>query len=256
MNELIFISPPRLQTYLNVTTDKERAIELHNATMQLGSSLLAVIAQIELALRNSIDELASKHFGTEDWLRTSSIQWHRIERDQLRRAENNARRSEYSKLSERGKSALDALAFPKGISSNQSHEQISRARMQTINVSPGQLVAQTTIHFWKRLMSAEYQEELWKPCLKKVFPDKKIDRAAVSIHLEQIYAARNRIAHHEPVYGEKLANVFNSIKYVRSNLGRRGNMKSGPLESFTEIQFYRLYTDYAAFRRTWNILKD
>ena len=53
MDIVDFISEERLKTYEDQTDRRERAIALHNQTLQLGSSLMSMIALFELALRNS-----------------------------------------------------------------------------------------------------------------------------------------------------------------------------------------------------------
>lgn len=258
MDEISLISTPRLSTFLKATSNQDRAIELHNSTMQLGASLMAVIAQIELALRNSVNEIDKTHFENSDWIRQphEKLIWAMQEKGAIKSADRNARRAIYAKLSQNEKQALDTAAYPNGIPISQTYDETVRARQQTFQVSEGQLIAQTTIFFWKRLFGPEYEENLWKPCLKKVFPDKAIHRPDIAENLESIYAARNRVAHHEPIYGDDLDRLFEAIIFIRTKLGKRSNMKVGPLEKFTQIQFYRLFIDYTTFKRTWGILSD
>ena len=83
----------------------------------------------------------------------------------------------------------------------------------------GQLIAQLTLFFWKRLFSSDYEEALWRRSLKRLFPNKRMGRADVAAHLEVIYQARNRIAHHEPVYGDRLKEVLRSVDFILRNFG-------------------------------------
>ncbi len=78
----------------------------------------------------------------------------------------------------------------------------------------------------------------------------------VSTKLEVLYAARNRIAHHEPIYGKKLEEVFEAINYIRNNFESTKSIPTGALFSFTEIQFYRLYIDFISFKNSWDLLSD
>lgn len=59
----------------------------------------------------------------------------------------------------------------------------------------------------------------------------------VATHLEEIYQTRNRIAHHEPVYGRRLLRTETAIDFVARHLGSRGHDGATPLEKllFTEI---------------------
>jgi len=53
MDVVDYISAERLETYEKHTDRREKAIALHNHTLQLGSSLMSMIALLELSLRNS-----------------------------------------------------------------------------------------------------------------------------------------------------------------------------------------------------------
>jgi len=96
---------------------------------------------------------------------------------------------------------------------------VAERRQATINVSAGQIIAQLTMHFWKRLFSDDYEKILWKRALKKVFPNKTISRSDVAKCLEVIYETRNRLAHHEPVYGRRLDAILEAVEFVCQNLG-------------------------------------
>ena len=69
------------------------------------------------------------------------------------------------------------------------------------------------------MYSSDYEEALWKTALKRTFPDKKLKRSDISPHLETIYQTRNRLAHHEPVYGWRMSEVLKAIDFVINNLG-------------------------------------
>ena len=258
MDSTSLISKQRIQTYKKFTKDDEKAIELHNLTMQVGSSLMAVIALIELAMRNSINDQIINDFGEHEWMRSppENIRFKPQDKSLIRTAERHAKKAAYSKLSHKDKKAIDVKLFPHGISETETHERISIARRNQMEVSQGQVISQTSILFWKRLFSNEYEKMLWKPSLKKIFPLKHIKRSDVSSHLEIIYSARNRVAHHEPIYGARLNEVFNAIIYLREHLGKVKPSVQGPLYRFTEIQFHRLYIDYTSFNRTWLLLQD
>ena len=74
--------------------------------------------------------------------------------------------------------------------------------------------------FWKRLYSDDYEQALWRTALKRVFPDKSLKRATIAAQLERIYQTRNRIAHHEPVYGRRLTDTLVAIDFVVKNFGK------------------------------------
>jgi len=72
--------------------------------------------------------------------------------------------------------------------------------------------------------------------LEKIFPDESIDRAEIATHLEVIYQARNRIAHHEPVYGARLTRLIQSIEFVCMNFESRTPRPHAIRKRLTEAQ--------------------
>lgn len=112
----VLLSPERLGALTQLTGSARAAIELHQETLGLGTSLMTVIATVEIALRNSVCENLSQHFATTGWLMRppAPFRWRDQERGKLEQALDSARRAAYSKLTQAQKSALDAQAFPRG----------------------------------------------------------------------------------------------------------------------------------------------
>jgi hypothetical protein len=256
MSSVQLVSAQRLDTFRNFAGDDQRALELHNLTLQVGSTMMAIIALIELSLRNLADTRIAEDLGQLEWLQkpTVGLELDDQERRAIKLAIQHAQKAEYSKLTHAGKKELDAKIYPHGVPPNIKHDTLSKKRWETFEVSHGQVVAQTTIFFWKRLFSSDYENALWKRSLKKLFPQKSVARADVARHLEVLYSARNRIAHHEPVYGERLDQAFEAVKFLRENLLRGKTDSSTVFLEFTEIQFHRLYIDFTAFKRSWALL--
>lgn len=250
------ISPERLRTYSGFTSDQKRSIALHNQTMQLGSSLMSVIALFELALRNSINHQLILDFGDEDWLKPDhrTLPLKQFEKRAISKAHSLAQKAAYSKLSYREKRWLDAFAYPGGKPNNTTHEKEVRDRRALFVVSHGQIIAQTTLVFWKRLFSKDYEADLWRPSLKKVFPNKKLKRHEVSAALEKVYAVRNRVAHHEPVYGKRLEDAMKALRFLRNSLGAGSFDDDTAFKRFSEVLFLRLQMDHASFQETWDTL--
>lgn len=256
MEVVDFISVERLRTYRNITDSEKKAIALHNHTLQLGSSLMSMIALIELSLRNSTNQRLGHDFNDPDWLLPGKAALP-LEPDlaqMISKASSNARKAAYAKLTYKQKKALDLQAFPAGVPVGLPHSAVVRKRQDLIAVSHGQILAQTTLGFWKRLYSNEYEDTLWKPSLKKVFPDKKLKRSQISQNLETIYAIRNRVAHHEPVYGQRLEDVMASIDFVRNALGCRHFGDESSFRKFSTVHHLRLCMDYQSFVEAWHTL--
>lgn len=250
------ISNERLQTYMQFVGGEKQAIALHNQTLQLGSSIMSMIAAMELGLRNSTNVRLAADFNDPEWLlpnRTSvPIKGH--DRPLISKAHANARRAVYSKLSYKEKAALDSSAYPNGKPSETTHKQEVKERQKLLAFSHGQVIAEMTFVFWKKLYGSDYDTLLWRPSLKKVFPNKKLKRNQVSEALENIYVARNRVAHHEPIYGARLAKTMNSIEFVRNSLGARTENEDTAFKRFSNVLFLRLKMDHAAFQETWKVL--
>ena len=176
MDVVDFISAERLQTYENHTDNPKKAIALHNHTLQLGTSLMAMIALLELSLRNITNKLLVEEFGDNEWLLPghTTLPLKPFECSVISKAYSHAQKTAYSKLNYKEKTDLDTNAFPNGIPNNTSHKQIVKRRQALFNPSHGQVISQTTLVLWKRMYSGEYSETLWKTCLKRAFPNKSI----------------------------------------------------------------------------------
>ncbi|WP_112943763.1 MULTISPECIES: hypothetical protein [unclassified Rhizobium] len=231
------LSPERLGKLYQLTGNARAAIEFHQKTLRLGADLMNIIAVIEISLRNSICENLGQHFGQAGWLLSppAPFHWKESEKAKIVQALDSARRAEYAKLAQATKHGLDALAFPNGRPANLSHTQRSKLRRTHIQVTDGKIIAELTFYIWKRLCGPDYEHTLWRPTLKKVFPNKRIKRSDVADNLETIYQSRNRLAHHEPVLHDRFAATVAAIKYIAQHLGARAPGDQTPL--------YRLIAD-------------
>jgi hypothetical protein len=113
---------------------------------------------------------------------------------------------------------LDNVAFANVKPADLSHLQRAKRRRAHIQVSDGKIIAELTFYIWKRLCGPDYEHSLWKPSLKKTFPNKRVKRAAVADNLEIIYQSRNRLAHHEPVLNNRFTDKMSAIKYIAQHL--------------------------------------
>lgn len=216
----MLLSPERLGALNQLTGNVKSAIELHQETLKLGAALMNVTAVIEIALRNAICENLGTHFGTAGWLLNppAPFQWKEPEKKKIALALESARRAEYSKLSQAGKHALDAIAFPNGRPQHVSHLARAKARRAHLPITDGKMVAELTFYIWKRLCGPDYEHTLWKPTLKRTFPHKKIKRSEIADNLENLYQARNRLAHHEPVLHGRFNDAVAAIKFIARHL--------------------------------------
>lgn len=240
MQVVDLISSERLRTFERQTDTQARAVALHNQTLQLGASLMSLIALLELALRNSTNQRLVDDFGVPDWLLPghNAVPLKPRERATIADATDYARRAAQSKLNDQ----LRATGQP-----------VPR-RPQPIAVTHGQVLSQTTFAFWRRLYSDEYEATLLKRSLKRVFPDKSLQRADLSKALAAIHEARNRAAHHEPIYGVKLDQAMEALDFIRNHLGARNATDDTAFKHFTRIQNLRVKMDYESYREAWQTL--
>jgi hypothetical protein len=254
----LMISPERLGALVALTGSNHRAIELHQETLKLGASLTNVTATVEIALRNAVCENLTQHFGVNNWLLQPPVwfQWPKYEKDNATRALDSARRAEYSKLTQAQKAALERLAYPSGRPADIPHLKRAKDRRNHIPVTSGKVIAELTFYFWKRLYGPDYDQTLWRPSLKRTFPDKSLLRAVVATRLEQIYQSRNRLAHHEPVLHKRFTDTLAAIEFVIQYLEAPSSIGATPLakllrEDITDVsaKAVALHARLDSFRR-------
>ena len=227
----LLLSQERLAALQNLTGSTRIAIELHQATLSLNADLMNVIASIELALRNTVYDNLTVYFRGPDWLvrPRAPFKWKKTENTNVKKALDSAQRAEYAKMTQAQKGALDTLAYPHGRPPNSSPYNRAVDRRRQIDVSDGKIIAETTLYFWKRLFGPDYEQTLWRTTLKKTFPNKLLKRSDVADKLEDIYQARNRLAHHEPVLHKRFRDTLAAIEFIAENLGRPSPSKDSPL---------------------------
>ncbi|GAA4472114.1 Abi family protein [Rhodococcus olei] len=91
-----------------------------------------------------------------------------------------------------------------------SQEDIRKARQRATRAGrtelPGRVVAELMFGFWRFLHARSYEATLWTPCLRLAFPHlQPRRRQTVYTRLDHLNTLRNRIAHHEPVHGVRIA---------------------------------------------------
>lgn len=226
-----FLSSERLATFQAITGSTKEAILLHQQMLQFGTTLMSVTAVIEIAIRNAICERITALLGGGGWLRTppAPFAWEPSEKSKIGQAEASARKAAYAKMPHAMKKSLDPVAFPHGIPPGHTHDEIAKERQKAIVVADGQVIAQLTMAFWKRLFSTEYEHALWNRSLKHIFPDKQLKRAHVAVQFEELYQARNRIAHHEPIYDKRLERVLMAVEFVVEKFGAMDATGKTPL---------------------------
>lgn len=165
------ISPHRLESYLDESENRnELALALYEWNNELSAAFWELISLLEVGLRNTIDlklEERSRRIGRES-------HWIFDESGELGRRDN----------------AQENLYPYRDIFSA-----IGRVRRNEKNVSPQQIISETSLGFWHQLVSNK-SLSIW-PDLASAFPyAPSRDQGYISELVQDLRKLRNRISHH------------------------------------------------------------
>jgi hypothetical protein len=82
----------------------------------------------------------------------------------------------------------------------------------------GKVIPELKFIFWQTLFTSRFDRRLWNPHLLAVLPHldatKPVSqlRGRIFVDMEALRAVRNRIAHHEPIFGRNLTDDFQKIQ--------------------------------------------
>ena len=243
-----FLSTERLNALLALTGNLGIAVNFHQETLGLNSHLIKIVATIEIALRNIVYNNITNHYGAANWLQQPPINLtlEKGDKDKIVKALDSAKRSEYAKKSQAEKAALKATAFPAGKPKDIKPGNYVKRKRESIPVSDGKVIAELTFAFWKRLYSPEYEHQLWRTTLKRTFPNKRLKRSDVSAQLEIVYQMRNRLAHHEPVIGNRFRKLIDAVEFVLRELKPDGSHGSQALENLLALDIEHAIQEHLA----------
>lgn len=181
------LSPERFATYLAATGgDRGRAVRLYTWNTAASAAFYGPLQALEVTLRNGFHRNLAVRYGA-DWYDNPAI-------------------------------GLD-LGCLKRVA--QAKKELTRSGYA---VDPPHVVADLSFGFWVSLLGsggfqgpgrtrkANYEMTLWRPALRAAFPHApKMNRKAAHAPLDYLRTFRNRIAHHEPVFGRHLEKDYDSI---------------------------------------------
>ncbi len=137
----------------------------YNWNTALSESFYTSLQTLEVALRNSIHNHASSHFDSDQWFDVPGV----LLPDQIKNIKVAKKKLEKN----------------------------------CKNLNAGRVLAELSFGFWTSLFNKRYDQILWHPLIKKVFPcmsNKMRTRAKLSKRLNNIRHLRNRIFHYEPIW--------------------------------------------------------
>lgn len=140
--------------------DAARALELYAHHARLHATLWQTIGHVEVVVRNAMHDALSVR--SEDWY------------DTLRLGFNDETRADIAKARQR----------------------VSRYQRPE---TPGHVVAELNLGFWRFLLSKYYDRLLWTPYLHRAFPGHSGDRSDLFNEMKRLNDDRNAVAHHQRV---------------------------------------------------------
>ena len=181
------LSAKRLGTYYRLFNgDKTKAIEYYLLNIKISEAFYPLLANLEIALRNSIHQSFAVRFETENWFETL----------------------EYQDLADQVKIAKF---------------KIIKNRQQ---VSCDKIVAELTFGFWTSLFNKQYARLFWRPLMFafKELDNEQKHRDKIAYKLNQVRKFRNRIFHYEPICNDLFAlktnhsNIIDILNWLDKDL--------------------------------------
>jgi Abi-like protein len=171
------ISSERLQTFRNQQIDDAATFALYQHNIALCEAFYSSLHVFEVALRNSLEGILKTVFG-EEWFSEQRL---------------------FNLLSpEDADKIYKALA--KLEAANRERRQKKQAEKPTTS---GRVVSQLSFGFWTGLLGVDYQQIIWNPYRKRIFPEAlptQRDISRIRFELREIRYLRNRIMHHRPIW--------------------------------------------------------
>ena len=192
------LSQKRYDPYLKGAGYKpELAFQLYLYNARLAKSFLFPLHVVEVVLRNAIDEVLTKDFNAN---------WH-VDR------------------------AFTSLLTPE--SSASLSKAVARASSNSGGASKDNVVANLNFDFWSNLFRSEYDRSLWQTNMATLLPNAIYPtRHNFQAIVASINRFRNRIAHHEPIWGEDISKRIGEITEV---VGWRSTTTKKWLQAHTTV---------------------
>jgi len=174
------MSVERLAPYRHATgNDLARAVALYEWNAAASAAFWVTLGHLEVLIRNAMhDQLttwSARRFGEPRWY---------LDPGRLLTPE-----------------AQQDVATARRRATRQGHE------------TPGRIVAELPLGFWRFLLASRYERTLWLPCLRQAFPNIQGRGMRRDVHagIRDLHLLRNRIAHHEPIHNRHLSDLNNRI---------------------------------------------
>ncbi len=176
------LSPPRYATYARACQNNTlNALRLYHWNAQISASFLFPLHIFEICVRNGAANAIESYYNNR-WPWAQAFE----------------------------------LSLPDPVRPNFSpRRELGYARRN--QVSAGKVIADLKFAFWVSMYTSRHEGRLWTAHLNREFPNfpigTSVSAARKKIHdaADQIRELRNRIAHHEPIFGRDLVGDYNAI---------------------------------------------
>ncbi len=178
------ISSDRLATYLTAAGfDEERALRLYLWNATIGEAFHLPIQAVEVGLRNCINSALCAEYGINWWQNSTFLS-----------SLDHERKTDISMAQRR-------------------IENRDRVKNRGHAPSTSQIVATLSFGFWVGMLQKRFNPTIWTKYIREAFiylPDNR-DRAHLASSAKRTANLRNRIWHHEPIFGENISEEFRSV---------------------------------------------
>lgn len=179
------LSPARMGSYeaaaCVIADDDPAALVLYAWNAEVSGALLAPLHVCEVVIRNAVADAVEAVYG-KSWPWSTSFE--------------------------------QSLPDPPVGYSPRKDLQIARKYEETT----GKVIPELSFVFWQKMFTGRHDTRLWAPHLKRVLPGIPREgtiaerRHGIYRDLEQVRKLRNRIAHHEPIFGRALGEDYGRIR--------------------------------------------
>lgn len=177
------LSFERMQTYENKTKTREQAVKLYLWNAQISGAFLFPLHICEVTIRNAIAEILYTQYGS-NWVNNHMF--------------------------------INSLPNHPKPKYNQRTDLDKATKQHTLNYIP-KIIPELNFVFWQAMLTQRHDTRLWNSQFQLIFPHANLSRSVQKnrehLHndLDIVRRLRNRIAHHEPIFDEKLLSIYNKI---------------------------------------------
>lgn len=182
------LSVPRVGTYKAACTPASgedphvAALRLYRWNVEVSAAFMAPIHLCEVAIRNAVSEALTAVYGPQ-WPWSASLR----------------------------------QALPTTTPPNYSPKR-DLVKVAQNYATTGKVIPELKFVFWEKMFTSRHDNRLWNPHLRTVLPNLdpnkpiKMLRGEIRASLGEIRILRNRIAHHEPIFGRGLADDLDRLR--------------------------------------------